>query len=96
MRIVQEEVFGPFTVVLPFDDEEEAIAHRQRLAVRPRRRHPHHATSRARTAWPRRMRCGIVWINDHHRLDPALPWGGVKESGMGASSAPSRSTSIST
>ena len=26
---------------------------------------------------------GMVWINDHHRLEPSLPWGGVKESGTG-------------
>jgi acyl-CoA reductase-like NAD-dependent aldehyde dehydrogenase len=24
-----------------------------------------------------------VWINEHHRLDPASPWGGVKLSGIG-------------
>jgi acyl-CoA reductase-like NAD-dependent aldehyde dehydrogenase len=26
---------------------------------------------------------GMVWVNDHHRLEPSLPWGGVKESGLG-------------
>ena len=26
---------------------------------------------------------GMVWVNDHHRLEPSLPWGGVKESGTG-------------
>ena len=26
---------------------------------------------------------GMVWINDHHRLDPASPWGGLRESGVG-------------
>ena len=26
---------------------------------------------------------GMVWINDHHRLDPASPWGGFKNSGLG-------------
>ena len=26
---------------------------------------------------------GMVWINDHHRLDPASPWGGFKNSGVG-------------
>jgi acyl-CoA reductase-like NAD-dependent aldehyde dehydrogenase len=30
-----------------------------------------------------RLRCGIVWINDHHRIDPASPWGGFKASGLG-------------
>jgi acyl-CoA reductase-like NAD-dependent aldehyde dehydrogenase len=26
---------------------------------------------------------GMVWVNDHHRLDPASPWGGFKNSGVG-------------
>jgi acyl-CoA reductase-like NAD-dependent aldehyde dehydrogenase len=30
-----------------------------------------------------RIQAGMVWINDHHRLDPASPWGGVKSSGVG-------------
>ena len=30
-----------------------------------------------------RVKAGIVWINDHHRLDPASPWGGVDDSGIG-------------
>ncbi|MGH2700800.1 MAG: aldehyde dehydrogenase family protein, partial [Actinomycetota bacterium] len=30
-----------------------------------------------------KIEAGMVWINDHHRLDPASPWGGVKESGIG-------------
>ena len=29
------------------------------------------------------VKAGIVWINDHHRLDPASPWGGVGDSGLG-------------
>lgn len=27
---------------------------------------------------------GIVWVNDHHRIDPASPWGGAKDSGIGS------------
>jgi hypothetical protein len=30
-----------------------------------------------------RIDAGIVWINDHHRIDPASPWGGFKDSGIG-------------
>ena len=30
-----------------------------------------------------RIVAGMVWVNDHHRLEPSLPWGGVKESGIG-------------
>ena len=82
MRIAREEVFGPFTVVLPFDDEAEAIRIANdspfglAAAIRTRDVARAHRVASA-------MHCGIVWINDHHRLDPALPWGGVKESGIG-------------
>ena len=30
-----------------------------------------------------RLDTGMVWVNDHHRLDPASPWGGMGESGTG-------------
>ena len=65
MKIFQEEVFGPFTSVTSFRDEDEAID----------------ITRAHRVA--SRLRCGIVWVNDHHRLDPASPWGGVGASGIG-------------
>jgi acyl-CoA reductase-like NAD-dependent aldehyde dehydrogenase len=82
MRISQEEVFGPFTVVIPFDDEDEAIAIANDSpfglagAIRTRDVARAHRLAAA-------MRCGIVWINDHHRLDPASPWGGFDDSGVG-------------
>ncbi|MBH8591412.1 aldehyde dehydrogenase [Paenactinomyces guangxiensis] len=82
MRIAQEEVFGPVTCLIPFETEEEAI----QLA---------NATDfgLAMGVWTNdvkrahavadKLECGIVWINDHHRLDPSSPWGGVKDSGIG-------------
>ena len=31
----------------------------------------------------RRVRAGAVWVNGWAAIDPALPWGGVRASGIG-------------
>ena len=82
MRIFQEEVFGPFTSVTRFETEEEALRLANdspfglAAAVRTRDVARAHRVAGA-------VKAGIVWINDHHRLDPASPWGGVGDSGIG-------------
>jgi acyl-CoA reductase-like NAD-dependent aldehyde dehydrogenase len=82
MRIFQEEVFGPFVSVSKFATEEEGLAMANDSpfglagAIRTG-----NVTRAHRVA--ARLKCGIVWVNDHHRLDPASPWGGVKDSGIG-------------
>lgn len=35
-----------------------------------------------------RLDAGIVWVNDWAILDPAVPFGGVKQSGYGRESGP--------
>ncbi len=82
MRVAREEIFGPVLVVIPFDTEDEAVAMANDS--------PYGLGS---AIWTRdvarahrvagRLTHGMVWVNDHHRLDPASPWGGVRDSGTG-------------
>ena len=81
--IAQEEVFGPVVVVLPFETEEEAV----RMANGTQ-------FGLASSVWTtdvgrahrvaQALDCGVVWINDHHRIDPSSPWGGFRDSGVGS------------
>jgi acyl-CoA reductase-like NAD-dependent aldehyde dehydrogenase len=83
MRIMREEIFGPVITVEAFDDADEAV----RLANDSR-------FGLGAGVWTRdiqrahvvaqRLEAGTVWINDHHRIDPASPWGGFKDSGIGS------------
>jgi acyl-CoA reductase-like NAD-dependent aldehyde dehydrogenase len=86
-RVVQEEVFGPVLTVQPFDSEDEAV----QLANST----PYGLASGIQTSnlarahrVAERLQAGIVWINDWAMLDPAVPFGGVKDSGFGREYGP--------
>ena len=82
MTVAQEEIFGPVVCVIPFDTEEEAVAIANDIPY-----------GLGCSIWTRdvarahrvagEVEAGIVWINDHHRLHPGIPWGGFKDSGYG-------------
>lgn len=81
--VEQEEIFGPVLVVVPFDDEEEAVAiangTRYGLAAGIWTGDQRRAIRLAR-----RMRSGVVWLNSYNLFDPLVPFGGVKHSGGGS------------
>ncbi|BBZ03792.1 aldehyde dehydrogenase [Mycolicibacterium chitae] len=82
MRIAREEIFGPVLVVIPFDTEDEAIAMANDSDFGLGSSIWTGDVARAHRV-AGRLEQGIVWVNDHHRLDPCSPWGGVRESGQG-------------
>jgi aldehyde dehydrogenase (NAD+) len=81
MTIAQEEIFGPVVSVIPYDDEDDAVAiandSRYGLSGSVWGSDAEHAKDVAR-----RIRSGNVAVNQH-TLDPVGPFGGFKQSGLG-------------
>ncbi len=82
MRIAQEEIFGPVTAVLTYRNADEAVAIANDIDF-GLAASVWSADTRRAMRIAERLSCGIVWINDHHRIDPSSPWGGMKQSGIG-------------
>ncbi len=82
MSIAQTEAFGPVLTVIPFDDDDEAIAIANDtefgLAAGV-------WTSDIRRAFrmTRAIRAGTVWVNTYRTVAAAAPFGGFKQSGYG-------------
>ncbi|MET8853109.1 aldehyde dehydrogenase family protein [Amycolatopsis sp. NPDC004625] len=86
-RVIREEIFGPVLTVQRFTTEDEAVA----LANST----PYGLAAGLQTTNLARahrvaakLQAGIVWVNDWAMLDPAIPFGGVKDSGFGREYGP--------
>lgn len=87
MRIAQEEIFGPVLTMIPFTDEEEAIA----IANAS----PYGLASGVHTADLRRghrvakaLKAGTCWVNTYLQFDSNVPNGGYRYSGYGRELGP--------
>lgn len=84
MKIMQEESFGPIIAVMPVAGDEEAV----RLMNDSRFGLTASIWSRDEAAALKlapQLEAGTVYLNRCDYLDPALPWIGYKESGLGCS-----------
>jgi len=82
MKVVREEIFGPVVTAIPFSDPAEIISKANDSEY-----------GLAAGVWSRdikkahtvaaKLRAGTVWINCYNVFDPAMPFGGYKQSGWG-------------
>jgi len=86
MSVVREEIFGPVVVAQRFDDLDEVAREANNTSY-----------GLAASVWTRdvsamhkmcaKLKAGTVWGNCHMMIDPALPFGGFKQSGLGREQA---------
>ena len=81
-RVVQEEIFGPVLAIQTFRRFDEAVAKANNT--------PYGLSGGVWTdkgakifKMTQSIRAGVVWANTFNKFDPASPFGGYKESGVG-------------
>jgi betaine-aldehyde dehydrogenase len=82
MAIVREEIFGPVMAVLPFEEEDEAIARANDTPFGLAAGVFTKDLARGHRAIAR-LQAGTCWINHYNVTPIELPFGGAKQSGLG-------------
>ncbi len=81
-ELLRDEIFGPVVVAMPFSDMDDAIVKANDTIY-----------GLSASIWSRdvskifafadAVKAGTVWVNCHNVVDPNMPFGGYKHSGMG-------------
>ena len=87
MRIAREEIFGPVITVIPYRDEDDAVAIANDSDYGLAGSVWTADTDRG-LAIARRIRTGTFGVNQGYTMDPFAPFGGVKASGYGRELGP--------
>jgi acyl-CoA reductase-like NAD-dependent aldehyde dehydrogenase len=87
MAIAQDEIFGPVLTVIPFDDEDEAIAIANGTPYGLAAGLHTCDLSRAHRV-AARLQAGIVWVNTWAAFENSTSFGGYKQSGYGRELGP--------
>lgn len=82
MRVAQEEIFGPVLVVIPFNDEAEAVEIANDILYGLAAYVWTGDATRGRRV-AQAIESGLVWINSQNVRDLRTPFGGSKLSGIG-------------
>lgn len=80
--LLKEEIFGPVLPIMIVKDLEEAIARANDTPYGLGSSIWTRSIRRAMIACER-LESGITWVNNHVRIPPEMPFGGVKDSGLG-------------
>jgi phenylacetaldehyde dehydrogenase len=80
--LLREEIFGPIVTIMPFETDDELVAAMNDSPYGLTASVWTNDLSRAMRLIPR-IEAGTVYLNMHTFLDPAVPFGGVKASGLG-------------
>lgn len=82
MRVYKEEIFGPVVVIARFSDEEKALEMANGTTYGLGSAVFTNDLVRAHRV-ASEIEAGMVWINSSQDCDPRVPFGGVKQSGIG-------------
>ncbi len=82
MRVAQEEIFGPVSSVITFDNDDDLIRQANETMYGLSAGVWTRDITRAHR-FARAVKAGVVWINTYNMFNAASPFGGYKQSGYG-------------